>query len=364
MTGATAERPEILRDVARVLLNSEEIDGVAIAFNVAQRSEGQRSLHREQAQIFADLRDETIAPLLAFAATSGPIDPEVERILSSRGIPNLTGAREALAAMAHYVTAGSVEPLQPTTIPAPSRSLTRVLSGSAAFEVLEDAGFPVASWRRATTVEGAVASAERIGYPVAVKVDTPDITHKSDIGGGGGVFLNIADTNAAARAAEAALAANGGGPAAVVVQKMAGSGIECLIGVTRDRDLGLQVVLSPGGPLVELVDAPVTRLLPVGPAEAEEMIRRSVLSPIVDGYRGGRRADRKALIAALCRLSDLAVSFGEDVEAIDVNPFILFADGSGGIFADGSGGIAVDAVLIPTRSGRDRAGSSGLTAVQ
>jgi hypothetical protein len=137
---------------------------------------------------------------------------------------------------------------------------------------------------------------------------------------------------------------------------MAGSGIECLIGVTRDRDLGLQVVLSPGGPLVELVDAPVTRLLPVGPAEAEEMIRRSVLSPIVDGYRGGRRADRKALIAALCRLSDLAVSFGEDVEAIDVNPFILFADGSGGI--------AVDAVLIPTRSGRDRAGSSGLTAVQ
>ena len=124
------------------------------------------------------------------------------------------------------------------------------------------------------------------------------------------------------------------------------------------------MVLSPGGPLVELVDAPVTRLLPVGPAEAEEMIRRSVLSPIVDGYRGGRRADRKALIAALCRLSDLAVSFGEDVEAIDVNPFILFADGSGGIFADGSGGIAVDAVLIPTRSGRDRAGSSGLTAVQ
>jgi acyl-CoA synthetase (NDP forming) len=208
-------------------------------------------------------------------------------------------------------------------------------------QVLAAAGLSITREKLAATEDDAVACAVEIGFPVVLKVASPDILHKSDAGG---VKLNLRDAGAVRTAfrevAQAALAAY---PKAridgVLVAEMAASGVETILGVANRPPFGPVVAFGLGGVFVELLKDVTFRLAPVDEAGATEMLGDIKAAQMLDGYRGLPAANKPELAKAISLLSELAVEFHGDIEELDVNPLMVTADRA----------IAVDA-LITLRS--------------
>jgi acyl-CoA synthetase (NDP forming) len=206
-------------------------------------------------------------------------------------------------------------------------------------KLLAQAGIASAPEEACATAEAAVAAAERFGYPVVLKILSPDILHKSEIGG---VLLDVADA-AAVRAGFATVMerARAHAPRAriegVLVAKQLKGGVECILGIHRDPVFGPIAMFGLGGIFVEILKDVVFRRCPFGEDVAEEMIRSIKGFPLLSGARGRKPADVKALAAMLARLSVFAHQAGEKLQSIDLNP--VFA------MPEGEGAFAVDAVI-------------------
>jgi hypothetical protein len=201
--------------------------------------------------------------------------------------------------------------------------------------MLGDYGIPTVETRSADTLEEVLTAATAIGYPVALKTDTPGISHKSDVNG---VLLAI-PTPVALTAAYADIEARLG--PRVTVSAMAAPGQEVIIGMARDPALGPLLVLGPGGLLAEFYPDRTVALPPLTAASATRLIKASRFAVILDGVRGQPPADIAALAAALAGFSDLIADQGEHLDAFDVNPLIC---GPAGV-------LAVDALAV-TRQAR------------
>ncbi|WP_207802914.1 acetate--CoA ligase family protein [Roseicella frigidaeris] len=204
--------------------------------------------------------------------------------------------------------------------------------------VLAAYGVPVVEERLAADAEAAVAAAASLGYPVALKVESPDIPHKTEAGV---IRLGLADA-AAVRAAHAAVLANAARAApgarinGVLVQPMVPQGIEIVVGARRDPLFGPMVVVGLGGILVELLRDSATALAPVGEAEARAMLRRLKGYRLLRGFRGLPPVDEAALAAIIRRVGELAADQRERIAEIDVNPLICA----------GSRILAVDGLIV------------------
>jgi hypothetical protein len=185
-------------------------------------------------------------------------------------------------------------------------------------------------------VEEAVAAAERLGWPVALKTARPGLAHKSEAGG---VRLGLAGP-AQLAAAWAELAARLGPD--MLVAAMAPPGVELALGVVRDPQLGPLVMVAAGGVLVELLRDRRFALPPLGRRAATAMLDRLALRPLLDGGSGGPPADLDAVAGAVARLSVLAADLGDLLDALDVNPLVAGPDGC----------LAVDALVLPARPAR------------
>lgn len=193
---------------------------------------------------------------------------------------------------------------------------------------LESNGFDCIVSRFANTTGKAVHVAHQLGFPVALKVDSADILHKSDCGG---VALHLQSAqsvrNAYARmmeqikeqAPEATV--NG-----VVVSAMAAPGLELILGMHRDPQFGPVIVFGMGGIAVELFRDVSMRLLPLSEEEALSMLREIKGAPLLRGFRGQRMVDEKALAAGLVKLARIAEEH-EDIVEIDLNPVIAYPEG-------------------------------------
>ena len=205
--------------------------------------------------------------------------------------------------------------------------------------LLATAGIASAPEAECTDAETAVAAAEKFGYPVVMKILSPDILHKSEIGG---VLLDVSDA-AGVREGFALLLerAKAAAPTAhiegVLVAKQLKGGVECIMGITRDPVFGPMAMFGLGGIFVEILKDVVFHRCPFGPDVAEEMIRSIKGAPLLLGARGRRKADIKALADTLSRLSAFAVKAGPALASIDLNP--VFA------MPEGEGAFAVDAVI-------------------
>ena len=201
-------------------------------------------------------------------------------------------------------------------------------------------GIRVTKETLATDLPAALAAAESIGYPVALKIESPDIAHKTDAGV---VRLGVANAEALQHAyAEITAAAARVTPApriaGVLVAEMVAPGLEMMVGVTQDPQFGPIVTVGIGGVLVELLADVQVGLAPVTPAEARGMIDRLKGRKLLDGYRGSRAVDLDALVDIVVRLSELASDHADRITEIDVNPVIMGE----------KGGVAVDALLVVT----------------
>lgn len=195
-------------------------------------------------------------------------------------------------------------------------------------QVLEAIGIATAMPAAAASADEVAALAAKLGFPVVLKVLSPDVTHKSEVGG---VALGL-DSEAAVREAFSRLERNLSDkmPAArfegVAVQPMARPGVEMLAGIVRDDRFGPLVVAGLGGILVEILKDTATRLAPVDAAEARAMLGELRGRAILDGLRGEGPADVEAMVALLVKLSELAVS-EPAIGEMDLNPVALHPSG-------------------------------------
>jgi len=212
----------------------------------------------------------------------------------------------------------------------------RALDAAEAAPLLAAYGIATPAEFLATSPNEAADFAQRVGFPVALKLISPDVLHKTDIGG---VLLNVQDEQAASVGFETivarALAAH---PAAhvrgVQVQKMIGGGQEVIVGVTRDPTFGPLVMFGLGGVYVEALADVSFRLAPLTAADAEEMIDEVRSARLLTGLRGAPAADRAALVDAIVRVGQLAADHPEIVE-LDINPLLALPEGQGVIAVDG-----------------------------
>lgn len=258
--------------------------------------------------------------------------PEVDRRLEALGIPvfgDPSRAVLALAGAAQMVARRQALYRLPAA-PAAARPLGDVATEAAAKRVLGEAGLPMLPERLCASADEAAAAADGMGYPVVAKIVSPDIQHKTEIGG---VILQLRDA-AAVRAAYATLLqrARAAMPQAridgVLVAPMLEGGVETIIGVHMDPTFGPMVMYGAGGTAVELYRDVAFASAPLDAARARALVDRVRSSALLRGWRGARPADEAALVEALCRLSEFALAHAGELQSIDINPLVVREQGA------------------------------------
>ncbi len=210
----------------------------------------------------------------------------------------------------------------------------RVLLLHEAYELLACYGLPVPRWRLARSPEEAAEAAEELGAPLALKIVSPDVLHKSDVGG---VALGVRGPREAAEAYRRIVenverAKPGARIVGVLVQEMVPQGLEVLVGGVRDQVFGPLVAFGLGGVLVELYEDIAFRVAPIHRVDAVDMIREVRASKLLEGYRGMPPRDVDTLIDILVRVSRLMAE--APIAELDINPLMLYERGGGAKIAD------------------------------
>jgi len=224
-----------------------------------------------------------------------------------------------------------------TIIENAKKSGRRYLNEIESKQLLKEAGVPTTDTRLAKSRDEAIALAKEIGFPVVLKIVSPDIVHKSDIGG---VKLELGDGTAVGMAYDEIIGTvRSKQPGVKIdgasVQTMAKPGVEVIIGVSKDRQFGPVLMFGMGGILVELLKDVSFRIVPITRHDAQEMIREMKSFPLLEGYRGSEPASIKSLEDMLLKVSELAAKTPE-IKEMDLNP----------VFARRNDAIAVDARII------------------
>jgi acyl-CoA synthetase (NDP forming) len=287
----------------------------------------------EVARVLSDARhfahDKTFA-----ACIVGAWGDDVRAVLSGATVPAYTFPEDAAGAIANAARYGELRSRAPGTLPVfavDTYELPRTagwLAPDEAFDVLDAYGIPVADARVVRTRDEAVLAARRVGHPVAMKIVSQTIVHKTDVAG---VILGLRDDDAVIGAFdELSSRPNVSG---VLVQAMAGRGVELFVGVTRDPSYGPLVAFGVGGTSVELWGDVVFRVAPLTTTDASEMIESIRGRKLLDGFRGAPAADRDALRDLLLRVSRLAEDQPRIAE-LDINPLVAFEPGKGALVVD------------------------------
>jgi len=275
----------------------------------------------------------------------------VEALREARIPHSVCGLAQAVSALSRVawwsgVTRQMAEqppaPPPPTTFPEVT-DRTGSWSEERARALLAAAGIPVVPGRTVQTAAEAVAAAAEFDGPVALKLVSPDVLHKSEVGG---VRLDVRGEGEVRAAFEEVRAAGGAVAGAridgVLVSPMRRGGVELLVGVVRDPGWGPTLAVALGGIFVEVLRDSALSPLPVTPARARHLLESLRGAAVLAGTRGARPADLDRLAATVARVGDLALALGDDLESIEINP----------LWVDGCEIEALDAV-VTWRGGRD-----------
>src|SRR6202453_2922341 len=208
-------------------------------------------------------------------------------------------------------------------------SLPDVLNEASAKDFLSAWGIAVLRERLCVSVGEAGEAADEIGYPIVAKIVSPDIAHKSDMGG---VILNLLDRVSVERAyVEVVTRAHEAYPSAqingVLIAPMTGGGLATILGVHYDDVFGPMIMFGLGGVMVELFNDVAFASAPISSDSAERLISTVKGARLLEGWRGSGPLDRQALVRAICSLSILATR-SDEIASIDINPFVIFKNGA------------------------------------
>ena len=259
----------------------------------------------------------------------------------SKGIPCYPFPERAASALAKLAErAEFLNKIQQEAPPPPefdelvvSNILTSIQHGTddltAGYELLESIGIPTAPIRSASTREEAGKLSLELGFPLVAKISSPDISHKSDVGG---VLLNLHSASDIHEAFDLLISrAKDKKPAArlngITLQRQIPQGQEVILGIVRDPQFGPLVMFGAGGMDVEGLKDVAFGLAPLTPLEAEKMISRTWAGKKLKGFRGLLPADKDAVVDAVVRLSWLAYR-NPQISELDINPFTVLEQGA------------------------------------
>jgi acyl-CoA synthetase (NDP forming) len=300
-------------------------------------------LHESFARICRRVHRRTTKPIAIMTNHIGTDSQDLARRVTDLGIPVLDGTVAGLLAVRHALTYRdfTVRPrIAPPTAPAADvtarwrarLSEARPLTEGEGLELLADYGVPTMAHRVVSDVDGAVAAASDVGFPVAMKTAMPGILHKSDVGG---VVLNLIDDDEV-RVAYLDLADRLGPD--VLIAPMLLPEVEMALGLVSDPQFGPMVLVAGGGVFIEVLGDRQLGLVPIDRPIAERMIDKLQIAPVLDGIRGRPPVDKGSVASALVGLSNLAADVGDLIAELDVNPLAVYADGC----------VALDALVVPT----------------
>jgi acetyltransferase len=267
------------------------------------------------------------APHVSFLQEANKALRAIAAVARARECERLAGSAQA-----------TDEPRTPERTQAIARLVARASNTSTALDEAESKAllrlYGIAGPAEAlvTSPEDALSAADRIGYPVVLKAVAAALTHKSDAGA---VALNLASR--AELAAEYAAMSERLKPHALtgmLVCRQVRGGVELVLGLHRDPEMGLVVMAGSGGILLELVRDVAFCVPPVSPDKARDLIARTHAGKLMAGYRGSGPLDLEAVVAALVGLVQLAADLGDVIESVDINPFVALPRGQGGLALD------------------------------
>jgi acetyltransferase len=332
--------PQRYVDALSILGAADEVDGIVVIMTVQAMTDPETT-----AKAIADTVNAASWSLPVCGSFIGLTGTEVGSYLDARGIPEFNTPEDAVSAMGALVRRGAWlrrEELSPSGdygMPAPQPSRARAaltkanelgqknLDLALAREVLEAAGLRYNRSGIGANEDEAVAVAVSVGYPVVLKLISPDVIHKSDVGG---VVLGVAD-EAGVRAACAAIRQKveshqpGARIDGFTVEEQV-SGTEIIVGMSRDPDFGPLLMVGMGGVFVEVYKDVAFRLLPLTRRDAHDMIGEIKAQALFDGARKRPKLDRGELVEAIMRISALVEEHPEIVE-LDVNPLVITDEG-------------------------------------
>jgi acyl-CoA synthetase (NDP forming) len=333
MTGSVTNNAELMEKTADAVLAAEAFDAVVVFIGIAGAAPSMAGpLQAALSRAYARHPDK----LLFVSVTASP---EMVRGYDQQGFLVFEDPARAITAL-QALTYFQAERERPRSVAAPGsgREPIEIPAGgfneAAAKALLTKVGVRSPKEALVRSADEAVAAAETIGFPVALKVVSADILHKSDIGG---VRLQLQDAAAVrsafehmsdvvpARAPEARIDG-------YLVSEMVVGGVECILGVTTDPVFGPVVTFGLGGVLVELLKDTSCRLAPVSEDEARAMLSELRTAPVLTGYRGEPAHDLDALAKAIAGVSRLAADHAEDLATIEINPLVV-RPGDGGVVA-------------------------------
>lgn len=211
----------------------------------------------------------------------------------------------------------------------------RHILGLEAFDILKAYGIPAVKTAFAKTAEEAVSAAEEIGYPLVMKVVSPQISHKSDIGGIKLSLLNAAEVKAAYKEMMDGIPKKL--PNALLegiqLQPMLSGGREVILGMVYDPTFGPMLMFGLGGIYVEILKDVIFAIAPVDEREVREMITGIKTYPLLAGIRGSKPSDIDALVDAILKVSRLVCDFPE-IEEFEINPLMIFEEEKGVLAVD------------------------------
>jgi len=203
--------------------------------------------------------------------------------------------------------------------------------------ILKQAGVSVVETKLAKTPKEAVSLSQKIGFPVALKIASPDVIHKSDSGGVKLGLNNVAQVKKAYN--EILETVNQQYPGAIIegisVQKMVRPGTEVIVGTSKDPQFGPVIMFGLGGIFVEVLKDVSFRIIPVSQRDAQEMIQEIKGYPLLEGYRGKEPANIPVLVETILKISKF-VEENPQIKELELNPIFVYADGA----------VAVDARII------------------
>lgn len=278
-------------------------------------------------------------PLAVMSFMEAARNKELVERFQNAGIPVLPTTKYGFRALQHlqdFILHDTIKREARLAIPEAHSANTRALSEYESKKLLADNGVPVDLGYIAKTKAEVKEYAEKIGYPLVMKVESNDILHKSDVGG---VMLNIKSLEQAEEAydkilANAAQHAPNAKINGILMQKMLKAGTEMIIGLNSDPQFGPMLLVGMGGVFVEVFKDAALYPVPLNHDEALHMLQSLKSFKLLNGYRGNPPADIEALTDMMVKISDFAYRKKDTLKELDMNPLFVYPKGEGVAIAD------------------------------
>jgi len=334
---------------SRVLLEDTEIDGIVICGGFGSYKDtfpGFENVEEEISPVISQLQRRYNKPII-LESNFFLEKPRSLEILSDQGVPVYGNVEIAVKCMSclveyrKYLDSLREDEEQPMYLPTDRSNKVKMVIGKAkgahrmnlveteARSILKEYGLPVSDFKLAKNKKAATKIAKEIGYPVVMKIVSPDIIHKSDAGG---VKLNLKNENEVLKAFSeiinnAKIYSKEAEIYGVIITPMEDKDIDTVIGMTRDNTFGPTVMFGLGGIFVEVLKDVSFRVAPLARKDAYNMIEQIKGFPILRGVRGQKPSDIGALVDVIMRVSALAME-NPEIKELDLNPVLAFEKGA------------------------------------